>query len=589
MRSAKSEKGTAMRLTRRRILTGLAASAAAGGAFAFGNRERVPALASSNPDRLPIGMNLAGVNDYEPSYPFINAMWGARPWLTRNANGTGPWTTNLNEIEIDENGYPLSVPFAASTGAPQIVFTLLPNTLKEGRYVLTYEGEGAFKAGGQTKILRAESGRIELLMGRQGKEQLEEISILRSSRGNHVRNIRVVPVANEKSDLDAQPFLPEFLQFCQGWHSLRFMDFLGTNNSIERAWSRRKRTSFYTQVGTSGDVQGIFGSPLQSTTLPWASGVALELCIDLANKTGTPPWLCVPHLADDDYIRQMAELVKTRLDPALKIYIEYSNELWNWQFLQAQWMLRSEIAAEGVVRLGGRPPWKGGKVPAHFRDGIVAQGEGIDHPERIAALFVRCFKVWDDVFGSTARARLVRVCAAQAHWPETGDRMLGMIMRNSGCDAFAVGGYFGPDDAIYKRWEAAGAALKAEDVIADMRKAVAQEAINLRRNADVAKKHGVRLVVYEGGQHIQPRGQKDVPYAPALGQAQSHPAMYDLYAEHLRNSARQGVDLFCAFNSASRQGTRYGSWGHVEFYGQPASQAPKYRALLDCNVPAAKP
>src|SRR3712207_5609122 len=41
----------------------------------------------SPPARLPIGMNLAMIADWEVGFPFLNLMWGARPWLTRDRDG----------------------------------------------------------------------------------------------------------------------------------------------------------------------------------------------------------------------------------------------------------------------------------------------------------------------------------------------------------------------------------------------------------------------------------------------------------------------------------------------------------------------
>jgi hypothetical protein len=40
-----------------------------------------------------------------------------------------------------------------------------------------------------------------------------------------------------------------------------------------------------------------------------------------------------------------------------------------------------------------------------------------------------------------------------------------------------------------------------------------------------------------------------------------------------------------AFSSIGRQGERWGSWGHQEFYGQSRQAIPKYGALLDVNPP----
>ena len=45
----------------------------------------------------------------------------------------------------------------------------------------------------------------------------------------------------------------------------------------------------------------------------------------------------VPAMVDEDFITQLAALAKSRLDPELNLYLEYSNELWNDMFAQTQW------------------------------------------------------------------------------------------------------------------------------------------------------------------------------------------------------------------------------------------------------------
>lgn len=539
--------------------------------------------------RLPIGMNLAGIADWEPGFPFLNLMWGARIWHTRDiSDNHGPGNLEMTgSAALDEDGYPLEIPFTPPGAArAKYVFTLLPNIVAAGTYVILYDGEGDLAVAGGSRIVQARPGRIVITMTHAGGEQHEEISIRRSRRGNHVRNMRVLLIQNERADLDKNPFRPEALDFCGPWHCIRFMDWLETNNSGNRRWADRKRRSFYTQVGAGGDVLGMFGSALPAWQRRWGSGVAIELCVQLANMTKTDAWFCVPHLADDEYIAEMARLVRSGLDPTLKVYVEFSNEVWNWQFQQAQWMLRSELAGNLVEAAGGPPPWKGRVRPRSFRDGIVAAGagEGADHPERIGALFRRCFKIWEDVFTGSDRTRLVRVCAVQAGWSDTANRTLSWVMRNGGCDALSPTGYFGPSDEVYRRWETAGAKLRPETVIADMRLMIAAERNVVRTMAGYARKAGIRLVIYEGGQHIQPLGQADKPYNQALAAAQKHPAMYDLYRENFDAYARAGSDLFCAFSSVGRQGTRWGSWGHAERYGQNPSEMPKYRAILEANV-----
>jgi hypothetical protein len=42
-------------------------------------------------------------------------------------------------------------------------------------------------------------------------------------------------------------------------------------------------------------------------------------------------------MADDAYIEQFAKQVYDTIDPDLTVYVELSNEVWNWQFEQAVW------------------------------------------------------------------------------------------------------------------------------------------------------------------------------------------------------------------------------------------------------------
>ena len=38
-----------------------------------------------------------------------------------------------------------------------------------------------------------------------------------------------------------------------------------------------------------------------------------------------------------DYVREFARLVKGKLDPERRVYVEYSNEVWNGQFQQSKY------------------------------------------------------------------------------------------------------------------------------------------------------------------------------------------------------------------------------------------------------------
>ncbi len=547
-----------------------------------------PSFAEDVSAKIPVGMNLSSINDYTPGYPFKNLMWSARPWLTKNADGTGPFDTMLaSKMPMDENGYPLEVPFTPDGEPGQVPFTIINNLVEPGEWVLLYDGDGEIGPAMSTKIVESRPGRVVLeLNGGTFGADYEGFTILRSAKGNHIRNIRIVRPEDEQADLVANPFREDFLQYCRQWHALRFMDWQVTNDSLEDEWKDRKLPTFYTMVGSGGDPLGLWGKPATEFEKRFSGGVALELLIQLANLTKTDPWFCVPHRATPEYMTEMARMIKDRLDPSLKAYVEYSNEVWNWQFQQAQWMIRVRTAAEPLAgqEFDG---WAGDDIPTEFPldNGTCARDGGADHPERMAVLMRRCFAEFEKVFSGADRKRIVRVIGVQAGWTDTIKRTADWVMAHGGADALSPSGYFGPDEEVYERWEAAGADLTPQQVIQDLDDVLERTLSCRHEAAEIASEHGLRYVVYEGGQHIQPKGQGETPYLPALNAVQFSKELADLYAKNFRIHREIGCDLFCAFASFSQQGTRWGSWGHQERIGQPREEIPKYGALLDANTP----
>jgi hypothetical protein len=572
-----------MKLSRRDLVKSSIA-----GAAIFALPGWAQAFLQDNPGvKIPMAMNLAGVADWEPGYPFLNLMWGAREWITKDVKD-GPWNTEaLSKLSVDENGYPTELPQTVEGQPnPQTVATILPNRVKGGKYVMLFDGEGEFEGMGRTKIVETAPGRLVLEMSHLGEDaNLEGFRIVKSTKDNHVRNIRIVPIEHETTDLAANPFRPELLEFCKPFHALRFMDWQETNGSCAREWKDRRTLTYYTQRGTGGDAVGIWGDPFPAHKWKRSSGVALELCIQLCNLTATDCWLCVPHLATDEFVTEMARLVKAKLDPARKVYVEYSNEVWNWGFQQAQFMLRSKLAGD-LLKQAGIPAWKDESAVTYDDTyGFATAGEGDNFPERTAMLFAHAFKLFEAVFSGEDRKRMVRVVASQQAWTDVVRRTTRTIMQHGGADALSVAGYFGPNGKVYDKWEAAGASLTADQVMDDMSEVI--ESDSKQQIADcsgVAKEFNLDYIIYEGGQHIQPKNQEALPYLPALKEAQKHPRMYDLYKRNFELHQQAGTKLFAVFSSVGRQGTRWGSWGHLEHYGQSPDEMPKFKAVLDCNT-----
>jgi hypothetical protein len=153
-----------------------------------------------------------------------------------------------------------------------------------------------------------------------------------------VKNIRIIRPgypANTK-----QIFTTAYLRALKPFAIIRFMDFLSTNNyptwvgkeTTNYDWSERRLPSDATQTDV-GDKHG----------------VALEYAAELANEENQDLWVNVPDNANDDYVRHMAALLHKLVKPNLRIYVEYSNEVWNWGFGQSIW---AEARAEAEVKAG---------------------------------------------------------------------------------------------------------------------------------------------------------------------------------------------------------------------------------------------
>ena len=121
---------------------------------------------------------------------------------------------------------------------------------------------------------------------------------------------------------DSSIFHDDFLHLFSliDFSAIRYMEFTHTNGSdpdypAVTTWNQRK-------LPTDASQQPI--GPIDKE-----SGTSWEHVIQLANLTQTDPWINVPVSADSTYCAELATLFKNTLDPALNVYVESSNEVWN--------------------------------------------------------------------------------------------------------------------------------------------------------------------------------------------------------------------------------------------------------------------
>ncbi|MBN2103312.1 T9SS type A sorting domain-containing protein [bacterium] len=492
---------------------------------------------------LEIGTNLAGPSDWGAEWPFVNIMKYSRQWMTFNLawvdGGENPWDTRLlDQIPMDENGYPLELPIAvAGAETTQVIRTVWANTatLKEGNYMVLYDGEGIIDIDFDGKMISQSPGRIEFDM--KYKDNILGLSIMESRAGNPVRNIRVLLPGTELTYRE-NPWTEEWLEKLGPFQVLRFMDWGITNDSRLQVWNDRPNVEDYTYT---------------------TRGVPYECMINICNLKQADAWVCVPHLADEEYIRKMACLFRDSLNPSLTIYVEYSNEIWNWMFNQTHYCYEN-----------GNPD--------------------TDWPERIVPFIQNTMDIWTDVF-SGQTDRILRVVGVQASWQDVSNRIV-FNMRPGSFDAFSPAAYFGFSEAGYDALEQLGSTATAEDVLFWAREAMlTQSCVWIKSQyTSIARKLNIPLVYYEGGQHLTPDPfGSDQPYNQALMDAQTHPDMYHLYQEWLDSLGTfvpEGqTSLFMNFSFISNKSGKYGSWGVLEsqFFQHPPyhESAPKYQVLLD--------
>ncbi|MDI6027526.1 hypothetical protein QBK99_15140 [Corticibacterium sp. UT-5YL-CI-8] len=504
----------------RRSLLKLATGLIAASVCAPGARAQKGAIVAAGGQRL--GMNLAPVTYWSTEHPFSNLALSASPWRLQEINGPFRWDLELPPSTAD--GYPLLVP-AGHLLETFLIFTPrrehLPDTL-----TVTYEGRGLIEyvAGGE--LVSREPGRdIIRILPTNGAVIARLMS---TSTDTPLRDVRVLDGEGDASER----FRPAFLDRLSSMSVLRFMDWMDTNNSKVSKWEQRPAADRYSQA---------------------EGGVAIEIMVELCNRLAIAPWFTLPHLADDDYVRRFAELVKGSLRPELPVYVEYSNEVWNWLFEQSQYAGR-----EGM-RLG--------------LSGNVYEAGLRFYSQRSSEVMA----IWEDVFGAD-RERVIGVYAAHGVNAWSSEVVLSWKDAMKHADLLAIAPYFGGgmgnrDNAptvaqwsLDKLFEALEAEVDGEnrDVI--------------QRQAELAKRLGVPLVAYEGGQHLVGNSgtAADETLHRLFAEANRDPRMGELYRRHMDHWRDAGGGIYALFHSMS-QNSQWGCWGLMEY--ESDLNAPKWHAV----------
>lgn len=573
--------------------------------------------------KMRLGINIAEPSWYSTEWPFIDLMktslgiwrtsckrWGSNRDPNCASFGVGDNTKEQAKLDVDENDWVRSLPPRGQFNVDGTTFTQVntkvPTSLNPentgGQYVVRYDGEGVLSYDAPVKKLASSAGRdvIELHYDPSKTIREQQAFVLRilqtdpNKTGNYLRNIRVYPpggmcLHNETQFCDpngaatqcagspcisleqaaeehGKRFDPRFLANIKDYDNIRFMGFQDTNGALKTTtWADRTRPEMRTYHRDGYD-RG-----------------AIEVMTELGNVLDTSIWVNMPPKVDDDYIRRFAQLTLDTLEPEREVYVEYSNEAWNFGFKATYWMQDQAKAL-----------WPQETEANAYLKGLNWYG----------MRSMQVCQIWQQVWvGQTERLH----CVVGTHtgWPSMMSVPLkcplwqkyngGDACYTQGIDAIAVAPYFGHYLGVggnvkyVEPWtqDADGGLDRAfrellvggEMPGGEPGGALLAARANMLKSKEYADKLGLDLVSYEGGQHLS--ATQSARQSPAivnlLSDINRDPRMQTVYTRYLDYWSEAGGGLFNQWTSVGPYSV-WGNWGAKEYRDQ--THAPKHEALM---------
>ncbi len=471
------------------------------------------------------GVNASGYSYYTTALPFVDVAHMGNQWHSVQADGTK--FAEPHEIPLTEDSYPASL--AEGEIARSLIFTHNGGHYPTGLYTLSWGGSGEVRllSPGLT-VVDSKPGQITYRVADTNPIGLL-LDIMKTDPANPVQSISVRAPFPEAAE---NTFSPIYKRDLAHYGVVRHLGWNNVNNSKVSKWSERTEPNDF-HWGT-------------------AAGVPYEIQIQLSNELKEDLWLTVPHLADDDYVRNLARLVGQQLSPDLRVWVEYSNEVWNGSFSQFHYandVLKTRYGVANSVQAYGR---------------------------RSAEVF--------DIFSSQIpdSRRIVRVIAGQNanSWVLEQGLVGATVGGTLKADVAAVAPYFTVDiDRLYQQH--LHGAVNLDDVFSELRTSIDSVIKSAAKNRDIAAARGLPLVAYEGGQHLVARpGEQhnDKNFVDLLTTINRDPRMGDLYTYMLDKWYGAGGKSF-VFIGETIGSTKWGSWGLKENYLD--DNAPKFQAVQE--------
>ncbi len=507
-----------------------------------------------------LGINIRAPLDYEEDRLYADVIRTSRVFIS------GPNVNSKIPAPVDTDGWPKSdFSFYVWAGMDHM----------DGTYVLSFKGQAdVARNGGRMSVsynrdTNTSTGTIHVIDSSSSSLALSFTNTKRNSSstsGSGVTSIRLMRPLSPGSSKSYPPstlFSNPIKKLVSKFSVIRFMDFLSSNGNVQTRWADRSQpswASFNRNPGKAYGWQGIGG--------PW------EHVILLSNETGKDAWINIPALADDDYVLNVARLfafgsdglnpytgprknpVYPPLDPNLKLYVEYSNELWNSAGPFPQFHDNCTAASDELVRTSGKSPlnWDG------IWNGVAYNREASDNwtwkmcSRHTTKRSVEISNIFRSVFGDAEMIKRIRpVLMSQLGYAggtlfnET--KMMLDYYDNMAGDLVAT-----PHPPNYYFYGAGGSGYYSpspkvstlDEFFGDIRMKPSGFARNLQDDANLVAAMGLKRVAYEGGPDLGRRGSaRDTIAEQAVNDKRMTSAMVDMHNAWSNN----GGDLFVYYIS----------------------------------------
>ncbi|GAC1440559.1 MAG: hypothetical protein NVSMB58_37660 [Terriglobales bacterium] len=517
---------------------------------------------------MSVGTNLGELNYFGPSLATLDLMKSASSWALQSQQ-TGDNTGE--KLDLDEQGWVRSIPTGdvASIGLLDEHAAAAPH----GRYAVLYQGEGTIEGAGGTNVIESVSkpGYLIVEAADDGSVRLQLTSTDPAHTGDYIRDLAVVPEDLVPLYQAGNTFNPGFLEKVENFHTYRFMDWMETNTIFDKSGNAVP----WENVAKVESLD--WADRPHASDAQWSHGVPVEALVDLANQAGSDVWFNMPTNASDDYVRGFASYVHDHLSPELRIHVEYSNEVWNWGFLQSGY-----ADAHASQALGPDANWmewygmRAAQIGQIWHQTFGEPVTGPDGSDRVSMVYNTQF-AWKG---------LEEYGLETEHWKDAdGNHIRAADYFNE----YAVTGYYGDllssdaDVAKIKSWwsDPDGGHGKA---MAELKDAVANYNAPLYAyHAGQAEQYGLKLVTYESGfAVVAPEPEReDGAFTNFLIEIQRDPEIYNIEMQNYAAFKDAGGSLYMNYLLIDTP-SKFGSWGALESVTQDIS--PRYHALMDMNA-----